>query len=197
MPALSDRLREIAIYIDSLTYGEMIQFVSGVWRTKSAREIDQCSLARMLHTWAVKAMAVDFEELDNVVEAPTQFADDASNLDTSPSSASPEPAPAVRAAASAAAEVLPRLEAVPAPVAEEMAPAVAPVEPVDAPAEQRRRRQLRLGLTVQQYDLAASLSPAEFKAAFNTAVRICVDERAAKAEEAITPPAVEMLQAAE
>jgi hypothetical protein len=83
------------------------------------------------------------------------------------------------------------------PAAAEPEPSGAPVEPVEAPAEQRSPRQLLLKISAEQFDLAASLSPEEFKTAFNIGVRTVLDTKAAKAKEAVPRLAAELLEAAE
>ena len=104
------------------------------------------------------------------------------------------------------AEQLPSEEPLNLPAAAELEPSDAPVEPVEAPAQRRSPRPIAVvseskfkaitGLTGDEFEAVAALPPDEFEAAVKMGLRAYLDTQA-KAAEAASQPASELLQAAE
>src|SRR5258708_14624015 len=132
------------------------------------------SPARDCHDLA-RRIADGLRLMADILEDPTDMNDATERVEQRPSEAPIEPL--------AAAEPEPRTGP--------------PVEPVEAPAERRSPRQLLLKITAEQFDLAASLSPEEFKTAFNNGVRAVLDMQAAKAVEVAPQSGAGLLQATE
>jgi hypothetical protein len=53
-----DRLKEIAILVRSLTYGEMMELTQAIWNVRPEGVIDQQSLPMRLHLWS-KSVQLD------------------------------------------------------------------------------------------------------------------------------------------
>jgi hypothetical protein len=151
-----------------------VKRIAGLW-TQSYRSL--AKIANYLHTARGQLPADDFAAIAGELPFPRESIDDLLGIGKCSQQNSLAFSQAITVGLSARAKMI---EA-----------------PTEAPVEQRSPRQRLLKITAEQFDLAASLSPEEFKTAFTVGVRAVLDMKAAKATEAAAPAAGEMLQAAE